>query len=166
METDREYTIYCDMDGVIANFDLEFKKISNGLGPNEFITTFSKSKFWNLIDSAGEDFWSDMPLMSGANEMMRFIQDNFLHIRILTASTRRPESKSGKRKWIRQYFPFISDSDVIIVEERALKANYANSKSILIDDMTGNISRWNSAGGIGILHTSANNSIKQLTQYV
>ena len=52
METDREYTIYCDMDGVIANFDLEFKKISNGLGPNEFITTFSKSKFWNLIGCA------------------------------------------------------------------------------------------------------------------
>lgn len=166
MESDREYIIYVDLDGVLANFNLQFAKISGGLTPDKFITSFSKNKFWNLIDDEGEDFWSGMLLMPGANEMMKFIYDNFITIRILTASTRKPESKSGKRKWVRQHFPFISNKDVIVVEERAMKAKYANDKSILIDDMIGNIENWKTSGGIGILHTDAHNTIKQLSQYV
>jgi len=168
---EQEYIVYVDCDGVIADFNSEFfcivkMKYGEGLYPEPFISTYSKSKFWNLIDSAGEGFWSDMPLMPGAKDLMGFIYDNFLHMKILTASTRKPESKSGKRKWIRRHFSFISNSDVIIVEERALKAKYASTNSILIDDMTGNIDKWVSNGGIGILYKSAQETIKELQKYV
>lgn len=166
MKTDREYTIYVDLDGVIADFHTEFKKLSGGFTPDEFILKHSKNKFWDLIDGAGEDFWSDMPLLPGAIELMNFIKNNFIDIKILTASTRKPESKSGKRKWVRKHFPFISDIDVIVVEERAMKTQYANNKSILIDDMVGNIERWKSNNGVGILYTSTNAAIKKLIQYV
>ena len=43
---------------------------------------------------------------------------------------------------------------------------YATPNTILIDDMEKNIKAWVDAGGIGILHTSAADSIKQLQQYM
>ena len=39
---------------------------------------------------------------------------------------------------------------------------YANEHSILIDDMQKNIDQWKAAGGIGILHTNAKDTIKKL----
>ena len=42
------------------------------------------------------------------------------------------------------------------------KKDYADKNSILIDDYSKNIEQWRAAGGIGILHTSAEDTIKQL----
>ena len=42
------------------------------------------------------------------------------------------------------------------------KAEYAGKNRILIDDRQDTIDRWNANGGIGILHTSTANTIKQL----
>ena len=48
--------------------------------------------------------------------------------------------------------PFASDK----------KYHVYHKDDILIDDMQINIDQWNAAGGIGILHTSVYNTIKQL----
>ena len=42
------------------------------------------------------------------------------------------------------------------------KKNYANSRSILIDDTPKNIKEWIENGGIGIIHTDINRTIKEL----
>ena len=42
------------------------------------------------------------------------------------------------------------------------KAEYSGKNRILIDDRADTIEAWRSNGGIGILHTSANDTIKQL----
>ena len=39
---------------------------------------------------------------------------------------------------------------------------FAGPERILIDDMEQTINEWNKAGGVGILHTSATNTISQL----
>jgi hypothetical protein len=39
---------------------------------------------------------------------------------------------------------------------------FAGPERILIDDMEQTIREWNNAGGIGIHHTSASNTISQL----
>jgi hypothetical protein len=39
---------------------------------------------------------------------------------------------------------------------------FANEDKILIDDMEQTIKEWKNAGGIGILHTSAADTISQL----
>ena len=159
--------IYVDMDGVIADFNTAFKKLNvDNLTPDEFIKTYSKNKFWNLLDKHADEFWINIPPMSDANVLMDFIYNNFIDIHILTASTRHPSSKIGKRMWIRRHFPFIREDNIIVVEEKKLKQKYATPNSILVDDNTQNISDWNNAGGIGILHKSANDTIKQLQQYV
>jgi len=43
-----------------------------------------------------------------------------------------------------------------------LKKNYAAPNHILIDDRKSNIDEWRAEGGIGILHTSAADTIRQL----
>jgi len=52
----------------------------------------------------------------------------------------------------------------LILASRANKVNYSNENSILIDDMPRTIEEWDSGGGIGILHTSANSTIDKLKQ--
>ena len=42
------------------------------------------------------------------------------------------------------------------------KAAFAYEGSVLIDDRQKNIDAWNDAGGIGIVHTSAKNTINAL----
>ena len=42
------------------------------------------------------------------------------------------------------------------------KAAYAFEGSVLIDDRQNNTDAWNEAGGIGIVHTSAKNTIEIL----
>jgi hypothetical protein len=46
--------------------------------------------------------------------------------------------------------------------QRAYKQMFAGPNRILIDDMEQTINEWNAAGGIGIHHTSADNTISQL----
>ena len=45
---------------------------------------------------------------------------------------------------------------------RNQKQLFAAEDKILIDDMEQTINEWNKGGGIGILHTSAADTIKQL----
>jgi hypothetical protein len=45
---------------------------------------------------------------------------------------------------------------------RANKQLFAGPNRILIDDMKQTIDEWNAKGGIGIFHTSAADTIKQL----
>ncbi len=45
---------------------------------------------------------------------------------------------------------------------RANKQLFSDTNRILIDDLPNTIDEWNAKGGIGILHTSAANTIKEL----
>jgi hypothetical protein len=54
----------------------------------------------------------------------------------------------------------------IFVPGKSLKQQYANPNSILIDDTPIVIEQWNAAGGIGILHTDAISTIKELKKYI
>jgi hypothetical protein len=50
----------------------------------------------------------------------------------------------------------------LLLYPRAQKQIFAAEGKILIDDMEQTIREWKNAGGIGILHTSAANTIKEL----
>jgi hypothetical protein len=55
----------------------------------------------------------------------------------------------------------ISD-DADIIDYINKKQEFASPNSILIDDREKNIEQWRNAGGIGVLHTDAASTIKQL----
>jgi len=64
VELIHNYRLFCDMDGVLTDFDLQFSRIS-GITPVFRNTSAEKKlgsdKFWSIIDNAGVKFWSDMP---------------------------------------------------------------------------------------------------------
>ena len=80
---------------------------------------------------------------------------------ILTAPTFNPESKEGKRVWVTKHLDNVRK---LYFKSSTTKAEYSRKNRILIDDRAATVDDWNARGGIGILHTSAANTIKQLKQ--
>jgi phosphopantetheine adenylyltransferase len=156
-ETAPDYKIYSDMDGVITDFDTQFKKIA-GMLPEEYETKNGKEAFWNLIGSKGVGFWVGMPWMLDGDEYWSYIEK--YNPTILSAPSRDESSRLGKRLWIKKYLP----GTKLILSPAKFKQKYAAPNHILIDDKPSNIEEWRSQGGIGILHTSAANTISQLKE--
>lgn len=164
--------IYCDMDGVLVDFDEGFKKISGGKSPEEFDNEGRTSEMWALImnnpPDKGITWWSTLPKMQDCDVLWKFITSLKLPVKILSStSSRRSKSNSadiGKRKWLAtQLIPTPKDQDIILVDSSDAKQQYALGPShILIDDLPSNIAQWRSKGGIAIEHKNAAQSIAEL----
>ena len=151
-----KYKIFSDMDGVLTDFDASFKKASDGIAPRDYEKKFGKDKFWELIDGKGVGYWVGMPYMSDGEQYWNYIKD--YDVELLSSPSRSSTSRLGKRLWVRNNMPGVK----LTLAQASKKQNYANPDSILIDDRKSNIDQWISQGGIGILHTSAANTIQQL----
>jgi len=154
------YEIYCDMDGVLCDFDKSFQNISNNTPPEEYEKKFGKKAFWKLINSEGSKFWSNIPWMSDGEKLWNHIKK--YNPNILSAPSSDPSSKEGKLEWIDNNLTNVKEIFLVPADE---KQKYATPKAILIDDKESNIEQWNNRGGIGILHTSTNDTLKQLKKY-
>ena len=153
-----KYEIYSDMDGVITNFDIQFEKISGGVPASVYDKKEGLDKFWGLINSKGVGFWVGMPWMEDGKQYWNYIKK---YNPILLSSPSRSEiSRLGKRLWVRNQLPGVK----LILARSKDKQNYSGENKILIDDRPSNIIEWRSKGGIGILHISASNTIKQLKE--
>jgi len=151
------YKIFSDMDGVLTDFDKSFLKYSEGIPPREYEKTYGKEKFWELIDGKGKvGFWVGMPWMEDGKQYWDYIKN--YDTELLSSPSRSSTSRLGKRLWVRNNMPGIK----LTLAQAAKKQNYAAPNHILIDDRPSNIDQWRSQGGIGILHTSAADTISQL----
>jgi len=95
-----------------------------------------------------------MPWTNDGKKLWSFIK--YKEPIILSTPSRSKVSKTGKIKWVKHNLGSVQ----LILEEN--KEKYANKNSILIDDRNKNIVNWNANSGIGILHTSAIETIKKL----
>ncbi len=155
----QKYTIYCDMDGVLVDFDKQFEKASGGISPREYEETNGKEAFWNLIDNEnGVGFWVGMPWMPNGKQLWDYIKPNTPIL--LSSPSRSNSSRLGKRLWVRNNLP----GTKLILANSYNKKNYADSNNILIDDRPSNIDQWKAAGGIGILFISTEQTIKELKE--
>jgi len=155
----QKYTIYCDMDGVLVDFDKQFEKASGGISPREYEETNGKEAFWNLIDNEnGVGFWVGMPWMPNGKQLWDYIKPNTPIL--LSSPSRSESSRLGKRLWVRNNLP----GTKLILANSYNKKNYADSNNILIDDRPSNVDQWKAAGGIGILFISTEQTIKELKE--
>jgi len=153
------YKIYCDMDGVLCDFDKRFMEFSNGMPPGKYESKFGKKAFWKLISEKGVGYWVGIPWMSGGKDLWEYIKP--YNPNILSAPSLNPSSKEGKLEWINKNLTNVKEIFLVPANE---KQEFAKPKAILIDDRTSNIEQWRAKGGIGILHTSANKTIEQLKE--
>ena len=153
-----EYKIFSDMDGVLTDFEAAFENVSDGILPREYERRFGKEKFWELIDGEGVDYWTEMPYMSDGRQYWDYIKN--YNPELLSSPSRSSTSRLGQRQWVENNMPGVK----LTLAQAYLKRNYAAPNHILIDDRKSNIEEWRANGGIGILHTSAADTISQLKE--
>jgi len=149
--------IYCDMDGVIADF---LKFTSSHLG-HPF-----KDEYWKDLP---DDTFYQLPPMPDAKKLWGFISRyNPFILTAIPRSGRGPISKRAaddKKRWMKKHFG-VPENRIYAVS-RVDKAQFAKDgrdgrPNLLIDDHAKNIQAFTKIGGLGIVHTSASNTIAEM----
>ena len=145
------------MDGVICDFNRHFQEIAPELN--------DKIRFKQAI--LEHNIFRILKPMPDALELLESVAClSHVYVEMLTSVGTFDEKlghevKLQKTDWLnRNNIPHRPN----FVRTKAEKAQYANPYSILIDDSIGCITPFNEAGGHGILHTSAKDSMKQLQE--
>jgi hypothetical protein len=147
--------LFCDLDGVLADFDGHYEatfgvRLDKKGGNNHVWPNLSRSK----------DFYLGIPLMPDANMIWARIE----HHRpiILTGIPRVttvPEAADNKKEWVRRY---ISSEAKVICCMSYEKCLHAEPGDVLIDDRIKYKKRWEDAGGVWIAHISAVETVRVL----
>lgn len=150
----KNYKIYCDMDGVLVDFEDGYEKLTGKNIRGQHVK--GDGDFWDPITKAGVKFWVTLKWMSDGKQLWDYIKK--FNPDLLSAPSREESSKIGKRLWVKRNMP----GTKLILRSAERKQDFAKPDAILIDDRTDNIERWRNAGGIGILHITAEDTIKEL----
>jgi len=150
-----DYKIYCDMDGVLADFESGYEKLTGVDLKGEFQ---KGDDFWEPISKAGVGFWAGLKWMPDGQKLWDYLKP--YKPDLLSAPSREDSSRIGKHVWVKHKIP----GTKLILRYAKQKQELATPESILIDDRQVNIDQWEAAGGIGILHTSADNTISKLKE--
>lgn len=155
-----KYQIYCDMDGVLTNFEKRFVDmlikegpkyyskdiISQVTRPKHFEAIVGTDEFWNFIDNhIGVDFWSGMEWMPNGKELWKFIAPQ--NPIVLTSPSRQQSSRLGKKLWVKEH---IIPAPPVVFRFGKAKADFAGKNSILIDDKPSNLEAFRAKGGIAL----------------
>ncbi len=95
-----------------------------------------------------EDFFEDLPLMPGAQAVLKDLSTRF-EIYIATQAMAVPNSLGPKYRWLQRHFPFIPPSHYVFCGDKSiLRAEF------LIDDQPRNLLRFE---GRGLLYSAPHN---------
>jgi hypothetical protein len=151
--------VFCDMDGVVADFRDRVKKAH----PNIFALPAA------LPEAS--------TLMTG---LARLREQGFIQLSMLTAMPspwykdpiQREQVTHDKKQWMAKHFPNVTNLNVIVClrqEKVRLALKEIEEKKlppVLIDDFKRNIREWMKAKGVGILHVRTQETIHDLHMYV
>jgi hypothetical protein len=158
-----KYTIFCDMDGVLVDFDKGYEDLTGKHTKHSDLQ--DRNEFWGLLARSLKekglteyDYWVNLEWMPDGQTLWNYIKGYNPYI--LTAPSMDPGSKQGKTEWVAR----LDGMKKLYFKPAKFKSEYSGKNRILIDDRADTIERWRSKGGIGILHTSAEDTINQLKQ--
>ena len=106
------------------------------------------------------NLWTNLPVYDGAKDFVQYLLDHW-SVTILSSPVDL-DSIIGKELWLNNHFPELLHNAIFETN----KYIHAHPRAILIDDRPKNINLWIENGGIGILHTDFESTIKQLEQYL
>lgn len=154
------YQIYCDMDGVLTDYEKRFIQLLRKEGhkyyskdlinqvtrPKHFAKLEGEYELENFTDNhIGLEFWTGMDWMPNGRKLWNFIQP-YGPI-ILTSPSKNNTSRLGKRLWIKNN---LVPAPPVEFRFGEAKSDFANQKAILIDDKPSNLEAFASKGGIAI----------------
>lgn len=157
---EQQYKIYCDMDGVLTDFEKRFldkvqqegpkyykrSELAGIQKPKDFEAKFGQQEFWKFIDQyIGVSFWVGMDWMPEGKRLWDYIKP--YKPELLTSPSRDNSSRLGKNLWVKNQ---LNPKPKVNFAYSADKQRYAQPNAILIDDKKSNINEWKSSGGIAI----------------
>jgi hypothetical protein len=171
-----KYIIFCDMDGVLCNFDQGYKDLT------KMSTTSANTKgtsfFWNLfrkkVDDNEKVFWVNLQWQPGGKVLWETIapytpnilSSPAIDFKLPPDQQLDPEHNQaiqGKKEWIAKNLYNVNEE---IFVPAVQKSRFAAPNHILIDDMEKNTNAWQASGGIAILHKNLNDTLKELSNYI
>ena len=105
---EKKLVIYCDMDGVLADFDAQENAVER--------FKFEQGFFEKLA-----------PIMENI-EALKKIMKNYA-VKILSKSPH-TNADSDKRKWLKKYLPEIKSENIIFARPHEKKIHFANKNDI------------------------------------
>ena len=153
-----KYKIYVDLDGVLVDWEKQFEKFSGGVPVETYEAEHGKDQRYEFVHKNSPAFYATAPWMKDGKILYNFLKE--LPTEVLSHSTDL-ESTDGKKEWLQNNGITFKAN---LVPKRTDKAKYAAGDAILIDDRQDVIDQFNSAGGIGILHTDATSTINKLKE--
>jgi hypothetical protein len=152
--------LYLDMDGVLCNFEKRFTELygKDALGSRD-----RKNFTTNWPNFIMDGNFENLEWFPGGKELLDFIQNETdWEVEILSSSGGEKfhsEVAAQKVVWLcNNGIPYKAN----IVPGRKHKTAYATPETILIDDTEDIIVNFNAAGGLGILHKDANETLAKL----
>ena len=153
-EVKEKYEVYCDMDGVLVDFERGYEELTGKDIRGNHVK--GDGDFWQPITDAGVEFWAKLKWMPDGKQLWDYIKKHKPNL--LSAPSREESSRIGKHIWVENNIPGVN----LILRAADKKQEFASPNAILIDDRADNVQRWKDAGGVGIHHTSAENTINEL----
>jgi 5'(3')-deoxyribonucleotidase len=155
--------IYCDMDGVLVDIIGGIAKLYNikDLSNRNFDSYVDPLK--PRIDKEHPNLFAELPWMKDGKMLWNYIAKFEPNILSAHTNTWQPNSKKDKMRWIEKNLrPLPTLSHILVRRDKQKFAKVGGVPNILIDDWSKNIKEWEAAGGIGIKHKSAAETIAAL----
>ena len=155
--------LYLDMDGVLCSFENRYLELFDE-SPNSSRSRKNFSSNWTKFIE-GENF-ATLDWNPGGQELLAYVRTiPNIEIEMLTSSggmKYHTEVTIQKTQWLCERG---IEFKINTVPGRKLKAAYATSTTILVDDTPDVIDSFGNAGGIAILHKDVNETIAKLQLY-
>ncbi len=178
-----EYKIFCDLDGVLVDFNAGVKKICNGLTPEELP---NKSKMWSAISRA-DRFYDKLPWTEDGKVLWEELKNHSTTPDILTGVATFKSCAEEKFAWCKRELAIpVNHVDMagkkstheLVSGTRQYKVGIVNvitcwsknkhyeskANHVLIDDRLSLKHDWEKQGGIFIHHTSTESTISMLRE--
>ena len=77
------YKIYVDMDGVLSDWEAQFKRYSGGIPVNTYDNLHGKQNRFNLVNKNSPEYYANMPWMKDGKLLYNFV-NSFPNVQILS----------------------------------------------------------------------------------